>query len=140
MDGKIQHGPIARLAYEKVHLKAYDEQSDSSTAMSFGEQNRKGWVGSVGYQVKGTFGQIKPYAALSYEFDNTRSDDLRARLKSAASSFARSGVTVGNGAKAQVGMQVQLAPNVDLNVSAAQTFARSSGKETSLNVGVNAKF
>ncbi len=139
-NGKVMHGPIGGIAYEKVSLDAYDEAGQSSTAMSFGEQKRKGWLMSAGYQLRGNFGRVKPYAVLSYEMDRTKASDVRAHLKSVSSSFSMPVHETDDGARLQLGAQVAITKNMQLTIGAERTFAKDFGQETVVNLGLNAQF
>ena len=138
--GKIQHGPVGGFAYEHMRLNGYDEASSTSTAMSFGAQKREGLVANVGYQLRGDFGTIKPYASLSYEVDGTDADAITARLKSAPTSFSTAAPKADNGLRLKLGTQIDLAKNVNLVLGAERTFGKDSGQETAVNIGLDARF
>ena len=108
--------------------------------MSFGAQKREGMVASLGYQLRGEFGKVKPYASLSYEVDATDVDNLKARLKSAPTSFSTAAPKSDNGLRLQLGAQIDLAKNVNLVVGAERTFGKDSGQQTAVNLGVDARF
>ena len=139
-NGKVQHGPVGGFAYEKMRLDGYDEVGNTSTAMSFGEQKREGMVANLGYQLRGDFGKIKPYATVRYEVDATDADNIKARLKSAPTSFGTVAPKADNGLRVQVGTQIDLAKNINLLIGAERTFGKDSGQETAVNLGVNARF
>ena len=139
-NGKVQHGPVGGFADEKMRLDGYDEVGNTSTSMSFGEQKREGMVASLGYQLRGDFGKVKPYATVSYEVDATDADNIKARLKSAPTSFGTVAPKADNGLRVQVGTQIDLAKNVNLLIGAERTFGKDSGQETAVNLGVNARF
>ena len=123
-----------------MRLDGYDEVGNTSTSMSFGEQKREGMVASLGYQLRGDFGKVKPYATVSYEVDATDADNIKARLKSAPTSFGTVAPKADNGLRVQVGTQIDLAKNVNLLIGAERTFGKDSGQETAVNLGVNARF
>ena len=139
-NGKVKHGPVGGFAYEKMRLDGYDEVGNTSTSMSFGAQKREGMVASLGYQLRGEFGKVKPYASLSYEVDATDVDNLKARLKSAPTSFSTAAPKSDNGLRLQLGAQIDLAKNVNLVVGAERTFGKDSGQQTAVNLGVDARF
>lgn len=139
-NGRIKHGPVGGFAYEKMRLNGYDEAGNTSTAMSFGAQKREGMVAHLGYQLRGDFGKIKPYASLNYEVDGTDADNISTRLKSVSSSFSTSAPKADNGLRLKVGAQIDLAKNVNLVVDAERTFGKDTGQETAVNLGVDARF
>jgi outer membrane lipase/esterase len=63
------HGPFARLTYEEAKVYAWSETGTSSTAMSFGHQKRGAFFSSLGWQAVGTYGNLRPYARVSWEKD-----------------------------------------------------------------------
>lgn len=68
------HGPALKLTYQEVRVHAFQENSSSSTTMSFDEQQRKSLIGSVGWQASGQLGAVRPFARASWEFEG-RADD-----------------------------------------------------------------
>ena len=108
--------------------------------MNFGAQKREGFVANVGYQLRGDFGKIKPYASLNYEVDGTDADKIKARLKSAPTSFAAATPKTDNGLRLKLGTQIDLAKNVNLMVGAERTFGKDAGQETAFNIGLDARF
>ena len=108
--------------------------------MSYGAQSRRGFLASLGYQVKGHFGRFSPYAKVAYEFNGTRGSDVSAHVKSAYSSFTTPTLETGDGFRADLGAAMNISPMVNAHVGLGSTFGKDSGKETSLNIGVDAKF
>ncbi|AXF84337.1 Lipase 1 [Ephemeroptericola cinctiostellae] len=137
---RVSHGPIASLSYEDIKFNAFDETSGTSTAMSYGAQSRRGFLASLGYQVKGHFGRFSPYAKVAYEFNGTRGSDVNARVKNAYSSFTTPALETSDGFRAELGAAMDISPMVNAHVGLGSTFGKDSGKETSLNIGVDAKF
>lgn len=66
------HGPFARLTYQQNKVYAWSEEGTSSTAMSFGHQQRESLASSLGWQASGTFGSLRPFARVTWEkeYDN----------------------------------------------------------------------
>jgi outer membrane lipase/esterase len=58
--GEWQHGPFAKLTWEKAVLHQFSERGNDSTALSYGEQKRKSL--SAGWQVAGKYGGVRPWA------------------------------------------------------------------------------
>ena len=69
------HGPFARVSYEEVHVKAFSERGSDSTALSYGEQERKSLVTSLGWQVSGRLGNVRPFGRITWEIESK--DDER---------------------------------------------------------------
>jgi len=71
-----QHGPFARLTYEEAKVYAWSESGTSSTAMSFGHQKRDAFFSSLGWQAVGTYGNVRPYARVTWEKDYNNDDRI----------------------------------------------------------------
>ncbi|TDR32962.1 autotransporter domain-containing protein [Hydromonas duriensis] len=136
----FKHGPTVSLSYEDIKLDAFDEQSNLSTAMSYGAQSRHGFLASLGYQVKGDLGRFKPYAKVAYELNGTRGSDVNAHVKSTYSSFSTPALETADGFRAELGTAVDITPAINAHIGLGSTFAKDSGKETSFNIGIDAKF
>ena len=92
------HGPFARLTYQQNKVYAWSEEGTSSTAMSFGHQQRESLVSSLGWQASGSFGSLRPFARVTWEkeYDNGERTvragtriDRRHRLRPAGASSRR---------------------------------------------------
>ena len=70
----LLHGPFARLTYQEAKVRQFSEQGASSTALAYGEQKRESLQTSLGYQVAGNFGAIRPWGRVSWEYD-AKADD-----------------------------------------------------------------
>ncbi|HEX4523546.1 MAG TPA: autotransporter domain-containing protein [Casimicrobiaceae bacterium] len=66
------HGPFALLTYQQNKVYAWSEEGTSSTAMSFGHQQRDSLISSLGWQASGTFGSLRPFGRVTWEkeYDN----------------------------------------------------------------------
>ena len=69
------HGPTAKWTYQDIKVRAYQEQGANSTTMSFGQQDRKSSIVSLGWQASGVVANIRPYAKVTWEYEID--DDLR---------------------------------------------------------------
>ena len=67
------HGPAVRLTFQDVRVDAFQERGSDSTTMAFGEQRRKSFVTSAGWQVSGQMAGFRPYGRASWEHEE-RSD------------------------------------------------------------------
>ncbi|MET0682116.1 MAG: autotransporter domain-containing protein [Casimicrobiaceae bacterium] len=70
----LLHGPYARLAWEKAVVKQFSETSADSTALTYDRQTRKQLLWSLGWQVTGNVGAIRPYARATWEIDSKDQD------------------------------------------------------------------
>ncbi|MDQ6619473.1 MAG: autotransporter domain-containing protein [Pseudomonadota bacterium] len=74
LGSNIIHGPSLRYTYQDIKVRAFSEAGSSSTAMSFDQQSRKSGVASLGWQIAGTFGALRPFARASWELE-TKHDE-----------------------------------------------------------------
>jgi len=70
------HGPFANVTYQKVIVRAFSENGDDSTALSYGQQKRESLETGLGWQVAGQIGAIRPFARATWQFESK--DDARA--------------------------------------------------------------
>jgi outer membrane lipase/esterase len=70
----LVHGPFAKVTYQEATVNAFSETGGSSTALSYAEQKRKSLQSSLGWQVQGTFGSVRPFARATWEWEG-KSDD-----------------------------------------------------------------
>ena len=138
--GKFTHGPMGRIAYEKVSLNGFSEAGTQSTAMTFGKQTREGVLASIGYQLQANYGKVQPYAQVSYEIDDTRGSDVSAHLNTAYSSFSTPALQGDNGTRVRLGANIALSKSLNMHVGAQRTFGKNSAEETAFNLGIDAEF
>jgi outer membrane lipase/esterase len=83
------HGPFARLTYQDAKVYAWSESGTSSSAMSFGHQKRDAFMSSLGWQVSGNIGSLRPFGRVTWEKDYNNDDrEVRAGLVSMPGTFA----------------------------------------------------
>ena len=70
-----QHGPFVRFAYQEIRVKGFSERGNDSTALSYGEQRRKSFISTLGWQVAGQVANVRPFARIAWEFEGK--DDER---------------------------------------------------------------
>jgi outer membrane lipase/esterase len=70
----LLHGPYARVAWQDITVHGYSEQGTDSTALAFGEQKRKSLITSLGWQVTGQVGAVRPYARVTWEHESKDDD------------------------------------------------------------------
>ena len=68
------HGPFVRFAYQEIHVDGYSERGSDSTALSYGEQERKSLVSTLGWQVSGQIGSVRPFARVAWELESKNDD------------------------------------------------------------------
>lgn len=131
------HGPFARVSYQEVHVKAFSENGNDSTALSYGEQERTSLVTSLGWQVAGRIGNARPFARVTWELESK--DDAR--------SVSASSVTLGGNYSVPVikpdnnYLQYLVGVSADFGrvtgyVTGSGTSGRSDGNGYGVTVGV----
>jgi outer membrane lipase/esterase len=70
----VVHGPYARVSYTKATVKQYAETGSDSTALIYGEQRTDQLLWSVGWQVAGNIGMLRPFARATWEYDSLNKD------------------------------------------------------------------
>jgi len=66
------HGPFAKLTYEKIVVRQFSENGSDSTALTYGQQKNDAFWSSLGWQVAGNVSGFRPFARATWEynFDN----------------------------------------------------------------------
>jgi outer membrane lipase/esterase len=83
------HGPFARLTYQQAKVDAWSESGTSSSAMTFGNQKRDALMSSLGWQVSGSIGPLRPFGRVTWEKDYDNDDrSVRAGLVSMPGTFS----------------------------------------------------
>jgi outer membrane lipase/esterase len=70
----VLHGPFVRFAYQQIRVKGFAERGDDSTALIYGEQNRKSFISTLGWQVSGQIGNVRPFARVGWEIEGKDDD------------------------------------------------------------------
>jgi outer membrane lipase/esterase len=73
--GSVLHGPFAKLVWQEAEVSSFSEVAGTATALRYGEQTRKSLIGSLGWQVHGQWGAVRPFGRVTWEYefkDDTR--------------------------------------------------------------------
>lgn len=65
----FNHGPFAKLTYEKIVVRQFSENGNDSTALTYDQQKQDPFLSSVGYQVTGVVGGFRPFARATWEYN-----------------------------------------------------------------------
>ena len=133
----LLHGPYARVAYTKSTVRQFAETGSDSTALIYGEQKVEQLLWSVGWQVAGNIGNVRPFARATWEYDSMARDR----------SVTASSVTLGglytipvarpdnNYALLNVGASADFG-GVTGYITGSGTAARSDGNYYAITVGI----
>jgi outer membrane lipase/esterase len=66
------HGPFAKLTYEKIVVRQFSENGTDSTGLTYDQQKNDTFWSSLGWQVAGNVSGFRPFARATWEynFDN----------------------------------------------------------------------
>jgi outer membrane lipase/esterase len=70
----LLHGPYARATYTRAIVRQYSETGTTSTALTFDQQKTEQLLWSVGWQVAGSIGNVRPWARATWEYDSLDKD------------------------------------------------------------------
>jgi outer membrane lipase/esterase len=82
------HGPTARLTFQEIRVRQFQENGSSSTTMTFGQQERTSLITTLGWQVSGELGSVRPFARAAWEYESRNdSRDITASVYGTGGSF-----------------------------------------------------
>ncbi len=64
-----EHGPFAKLTWEKAAVHQFSETGNDSTALTYGQQETEALISSLGWQVTGNFNGWRPFGRATWEYD-----------------------------------------------------------------------
>lgn len=67
--GSVNHGPFAKVVWQRVDVDNFSEAGTSSSALRYGEQRRDSLIGSFGWQAQGAWGAVRPFARATWEVE-----------------------------------------------------------------------
>ena len=67
--GNLLHGPFGKLVWQEAEVDSFSEGAGTSTALRYGEQTRKSLIGSLGWQVQGQWGAVRPFGRVTWEYE-----------------------------------------------------------------------
>ena len=115
----FKHGPFVSLAWQKVKVQGYAEDSLGSTSMYFSDFNRKSAVGRIGYQAQGTAGAFQPFGRVAFAKDSH--DDVTA--VQAGSNTMNGHFTLDGFQPASDWVEADVGVNYELNEKTALSFS-----------------
>lgn len=63
------HGPFAKLTYEKIEVRQFSEKGSDSTGLTYDQQKQDGVWSSLGWQVAGNVSGFRPFARATWEYN-----------------------------------------------------------------------
>ncbi len=68
------HGPFAKVIWEKAIVRQFSETGTDSTALTYGQQENEAIISSIGWQVAGDISGWRPFARATWEY-NFKNDE-----------------------------------------------------------------
>ena len=146
VSGNLLHGPLAALAWERVNVDGFSENSTSVTAMTFGEQTRESLRSRLGWQVAAetvwSGAKVRPYAQLTYDYEHKKDD----RTYSAGFVGGNSAMEIqtanqtGGYGTLLAGVNADLGKTMHLGVGASTTISQPGARNSAINVTLSAPF
>ena len=134
---RLTHGPWARLSFQEIRVNAYAENGSDSTALQFGEQRRKSFITSLGWQGVGDFDNFRPFARVTWEIESKDGDrDVTAAPVTLGTSYSMPTIKPDNSwANFLVGASANFG-SVTGYLTGTATAGKSDGNVYSVTVGV----
>ncbi|MBK8578491.1 MAG: autotransporter outer membrane beta-barrel domain-containing protein [Candidatus Accumulibacter sp.] len=146
VSGNLVHGPLAALAWERVRVDGFSEQSNSATAMTFGGQTRTSLRSRLGWQVaaetdwSGT--RLRPYAQLTYDYEHD--DDQHSYRAGFVGGPTAMDMPISNQnggyGTLLAGVNAELGKSLRLGLGASTTIAQPGARSSAINVTLSAPF
>jgi len=88
------HGPFAKLTWEKVVVRQFSENGSDSTALTYGQQDYDATFSSLGWQVSGNIQGFRPFARVTWEYNfDADTRQVSARSNTLAGNYTVPGFT-----------------------------------------------
>ena len=133
----IIHGPYARATYTKAIVRQFSETGTDSTALTYGQQDNEQMLWSVGWQVAGKFGNLRPFARATFEYDSKDNNRVVTASSNSLNGYYTVPVTKPDNSYAlfNVGTSVDW-PGVTGYIVGSGTAARGDGNYWAITVGL----
>lgn len=133
---QVTTGPVAALHYDGSTASTYNEFGDSATSVT---QNDPLWhasVSSLGWRVNSQFGDVRPWAQISY---NQQFGENIWKAQSGLSRMSAAGQD-GNWVDVTVGADMLLNPHMAAYAALSQAENSTNNSDYMYTMGVSAKF
>ena len=135
--GNWIHGPYGRLSYQNIKVDGFAESGTSSTAMSFDQQKNDLFSSSLGWQVSGTLGVLRPFGRASWEYMDNKNRTVTAGLVSWPGEFSLPAFKFDNNyALFEIGASANLGGNFVGFIGLSATAGNNTGNYQAITVGI----
>lgn len=142
----IKTGPFVNFEWQNNKVDPYNEDGNDSSAMTFGRQERKALISTVGWRLQGNWTAhelaLHPYAEVSFNRDSKADPrDIEAGLVSMNGTFVLQGFNPDKTwGTADLGLMAQLSDSVVSWIGYSGRFSDDSQKYNSVNLGMKIGF
>jgi outer membrane lipase/esterase len=133
----VLHGPYARVTYTKAIVHQFSESGSDSLGLTYGQQDNDQLLWSLGWQVAGRLGAVRPWARATWEYDSLNNDrTVTASSNTLGGTYTVPGVKPDNNyVLFNVGAATDFG-GVTGYISGSGTAARSDGNYWAVTVGL----
>ncbi|MDP3639146.1 MAG: autotransporter outer membrane beta-barrel domain-containing protein, partial [Azonexus sp.] len=134
------------LAWERVNVDGFSEQSNSVTAMTFGDQTRVSLRSRLGWQIAAETSlaevKVRPYAQLSYDYEHQKDE----RSYSAGFVGGNSAMEMqtanrtGGYGTLLAGISAELSKGMRLGVGGSTTISQPGENNVAISITLSAPF
>jgi len=142
----LKTGPFASVEFEQLRVFGYTERNNTSTAMTFGKQERNARIETAGWRLQGTWQTgstlLHPFAEVAYAHDG-RADDrfVTAGLTNMSGKFSVQGFSPDKTwATADVGVAADFNAKWSGSASYSGRFGDDTQRYNSLNLALKMAF
>ncbi|MGF1644346.1 MAG: autotransporter domain-containing protein [Thiotrichales bacterium] len=144
--GNVTTGPVLNALYQQHEVNGYTEDSETSTAMEFGDHKRKSLLTGLGWRatvpVTTSWGQIEPYLKASLFKENEDQDGaITAKLVGLNGSFAIPGIAPDDQyTQIDAGVRAKLSANSAAGLNVVSTVGQDDASHTQFSVSYTRQF
>jgi outer membrane lipase/esterase len=115
----FRHGPFASVTWQQIDVRDYAEEGLDSTSMWFNDFRRESLVGRIGYQARGTAGNLHPYGRVAWANQNEKDPThVQAGSNTMNGHFTFDGFTPAEDwVEAELGLGWQISDATEMSVS-----------------------
>lgn len=144
--GAWRTGPYADLSWQRIQIDGFSENGNDATAMTFGRQDRRAVIGTLGWQMTGDVhagsAMLHPFARVAWNHDSDADPrDVTAGLVTMSGTFALPGFAPDSTwGSAGIGLAADFTPGFSGWIGYEGRFSDSSQRVDGLSIGAKLRF
>lgn len=144
--GSLVHGPLVGLAWERVKVDGFKEQSGGISALAFGDQVRESLRSRLGWQIaletEWSAVKVRPYVQLTYDHEHKKDErTYRAGFVGTNSALAMpTRNRTGGYGTLLAGFSAELSQGKRLGLGAMTTLSQAGANNTAINLTLSTTF